>query len=231
MIAIVIIFSFLFLLAFWGPFLIPVEKLRDYRRRLNVVEPITKVIASIAIPLILTVFGYYIQIYVAAIQEQNNKESIRAQEARDFMNHDLAILQEFQKAYYNDTTRAISLHYLKLLKDHKTEVELRKFAMYGAMKIIIKRNEVNLGQKYIFNVNNPENYFLGTDLDDLLKLDKKAGIECFDWLIDYGPAAYKDYSSEKQYLLLISWLWKTYPNIRDNIPESKLDKVSLAFKR
>ena len=231
MIAITITFLSVLVLAFLCAFLIPVDKLRICRRRLNVVEPITKVIASIAVPFILAVFGYYIQMYVSDIQKQNNIDSIRAQEARDFMNHDLAILQEFQKAYYEDKTRPISLHYLKLLKDHKTEVELRKFAMYGAMKIIIKRDGTNLGQKYLFNVNNTDNFFLGTNLYDLFKLDKNAGIESFNWLIDYGPAAYKDYSSEKQYRLLISWLWKTYPNIRDNIPEKNLDKILLAFKQ
>lgn len=160
---------------------------------------------------IVTIIGIIITLYLNSINNTLN-----------WQKHDLSILQEFHKAYFDENTKGLSLRYLKLIKDEKTQIEVRYFVTWDLLKQLVL-SKSNIGQKYKFNEN--YSHYLCENLVELFEVDKDKGVELFNYLVNEGPNIYKDYSSKQEFISLLSWIRNRSKIIKDNIPDKLLQNL------
>lgn len=115
-------------------------------------------------------------------------------------------LTEFRQAYSSNDTRFLALRYLGLINNKKTQVEMREGVVWDLLLTTVKQKS-NLVRKYKFDGNDDNYYYLAEDFDDLIKLDRRRGMDLFDkTLIHIGPAIYANYSSKKEFCSLLDWV-------------------------
>lgn len=141
----------------------------------------------------------------------------------DYNKHDLAILQEFRSVYSDKENRGLSLRYLKLLRDSKTQVEARTFVTWNLLKQIVKNHKF-IGQKYTFDSNSDECHYLSENISELCEVNKTKGLELFRTLLTQGPTIYKDYTTKEEFSQLFFWLWNRTAILKANIAESELPR-------
>jgi hypothetical protein len=179
--------------------------LRNNVLKLKVIESLSKIVGLIAIPIIITIIGGNIQENVVRIQQQV-----------DWQKHDLSILQEFQKLYFDDDKRGLSLHYVNLIHDNQTSVQLRRFIIWNTLNrnIMIKQNTGKSSFKFDTNV--IDWHYLGENIESLFKLNKDS-ITYYKKVKKIAPNTFKDYGSAIEVNAIFHWLEESYPDIGNNV--------------
>lgn len=164
-------------------------------------------IATLITPILIAIIGGIGAIYLNSI---NQKLSWRR--------HDFEILQEFNKTYNDKDTRSLAMLHLQLLDNKEIKVRTRNTVTWDLLKKLVK-NESNLGQKYKFDKNNDDTYYLAGNLSEWFLIDKKSAERVWKTLVTDGPEIYKNYSSRDEFLKLLTWMRDENPGIKNNAKE------------
>ncbi len=219
--AIVISATILLLFVFLPIILFRSRKRDDLKDIISIYSSYSRILAAIAIPLIIFFVGSGIQRQTVAINQK-----------LDWQKHDLSILQEFQKTYADENTRGLSLRYLKLLKDNDTQIQTRLFVAWDLLRQIIKNKDANLGRKYKFIKTLDNIHYLSQNVNELSEINNgKEAVQFINDLIVHGldPDMYKNYSSEKQFYLLLSWIVNR-SSIKGKLPTESLRILEQGIK-
>ena len=111
-------------------------------------------------------------------------------------NHDLSILQEFQRTFYtkDKQTRPLAMLYLNLLDDSETKWRVTERVTWILLKDLIKNpSYLTKKEKYKFDRHNDDTYYLAGNFEELFSLSEGKATKLFLELIDEGPEIYNDY--------------------------------------
>ncbi|MGC2424092.1 MAG: hypothetical protein WA666_07060 [Nitrospirota bacterium] len=149
------------------------------------------IISHYIIPVLIVLATLFINSKLKSVEEDLN-----------WKNHDLSVLQEFDKTYPNKETRLLSLKLLNLIKKNDTQINIRTYAAWDLLRLIIE--EPSMHKKYKFDADDPNCHYLAENLRHLKELNPKD-----DFLKNLEKnyhSLYNHFSSDYQLNLLLNWL-------------------------
>jgi hypothetical protein len=169
-----------------------------FKDNLDIYTSVSKIVAAIAIPLIIFIVGSQIQVETASINQK-----------LDWQKHDLSIVQEFQTIYFVNDKRGLSLRYVALIKDPNTKNQVRSFINWDILYRNIAIPKYRKDRSFTFDSTNLDWHWLGENLRSYFIEDMR-NIEPYRFTRKKALIDFKDYAMPDQINAVFDWIEQNY---------------------